>query len=278
MQYVCDFGPARGAFGGKVGRPLLLRSPVTLRAVRSEPAYNQQHATLRAVLRRCRPERTQSTPVVVFDLDGTLMDNRPRTCAILREYAGRCRDRDPGLAARLERARPGDLAYLLSDSLERLGAHRTELVAEMQSFWRDRFFADPHLVHDVALPGAVEYVRACYDAGALLVYMTGRDLPLMGTGTFQSLRDLGFPIGVPATELVLKPDASMPDEAFKRLAAPDLARVGHVVAAFDNEPANCNVMLAHYPDAHVVFVDTQHMPGAPPLDAGVCVVRDFCVD
>ena len=67
----------------------------------------------------------------------------------------------------------------------------------------------------------------------------------------------------------------MPDEDFKRLAAPELARVGHVIAAFDNEPANCNVMLAHYPDAHVVFVDTQHMPGAPELGTGVCVVRDF---
>jgi hypothetical protein len=214
---------------------------------------------------------------VVFDLDGTLLDNRPRTCAILRDFASRCRDRDPELAARLVDASPFDLEYLLSDSLERLGAHRTELVAEMQAFWRERFFADAHLVHDVPLPGSVDYTRACYDAGAILVYLTGRDLPLMGTGTFQSLRDLGFPIGVPATELVLKPDANMPDEAFKRLTAPELARVGRVVAAFDNEPANCNVMLAHYPDAHIVFVDTQHMPGAPILDAGVRVVRDFCM-
>jgi hypothetical protein len=246
--------------------------------VRPEPAYNQQHAALRAVLRRCRPDRTHTTPVVVFDLDGTLMDNRPRTIAILRDFAERCRDRDPVLADRLVTAQPHDLEYLLSDSLERLGAHRHELVAEMQAFWRERFFADSHLVHDVAVPGAVAFVRACYDAGAILVYLTGRDLPLMGIGTFASLRDLGFPIGVPATELVLKPDASMPDEAFKRALAPELARVGHVVAAFDNEPANCNVMLAHYPDAHVVFVDTQHMPGAPPLDAGVCVVSDFCLD
>ena len=212
---------------------------------------------------------------MVFDLDGTLMDNRPRTVAILREFALRCRQLDPELARRLEGARPQDLAYLLTDSLERLGAHRTELVAEMHSFWRERFFADSHLLHDIALAGAVEFARSCYDAGAILVYLTGRDLPLMGMGTFASLRDLNFPIGIPGTELVLKPDAAMPDEAFKRLVAPDLARVGHVIAAFDNEPANCNVMLAHYPDAQVVFVDTQHTPGAPDLRAGVSTIRDF---
>ncbi|HEX3344085.1 MAG TPA: HAD family hydrolase [Polyangiaceae bacterium] len=248
---------------------------MSLRVVRSESAPTRQDVALRGILRRCRADRAQTTPVVVFDLDGTLMDNRPRTVAILREFAARHGHLDPEIARRLEGARPHDLEYLLTDSLERLGAHRTELVAELQTFWRDRFFTDSHLPHDVALPGAVAFARACYDAGAILVYLTGRDLPLMGTGTFASLRDLGFPIGVPATELVLKPDASMPDEAFKRLAAPDLARVGHVIAAFDNEPANCNVMLAHYPDAHVVFVDTQHMPGAPELGAGVHVVRDF---
>ena len=248
---------------------------VSLRVVRPEPAHSQQHVVLRAILRRCRADRAHTTPVVVFDLDGTLMDNRPRTVAILREFATRCRDVDPALALRLEAARPHDLEYLLADSLERLGAHRTELIDEMHAFWRERFFAGSHLPHDVALPGAVEFVRACYDAGAILVYLTGRDLPLMGEGTFASLRDLGFPIGVAATELVLKPDATMPDVDFKRLTAPDLARVGHVIAAFDNEPANCNVMLAHYPDAHVVFVDTQHTPGAPELGAGVCVVRDF---
>jgi hypothetical protein len=243
--------------------------------VQPESTGSEQPSTLKAVIKRCQAEKTRRTPVVVFDLDGTLMDNRPRTLAIMREFAAHCRPRDPELAQRLEEANPGDLAYLLTDSLERLGAHRTELLAEIQAFWRDRFFADSHLPHDVALPGAVAFTRACYEAGAVVVYMTGRDLPLMGTGTFQSLRDLGFPIGQPGTELVLKPDANMPDEAFKRFAAPDLARVGHVIAAFDNEPANCNVFRAHYPDAHVVYVDTQHMPGAPALDPGVHVVRDF---
>jgi len=236
-----------------------------------------QSRLLERILERCAhtPGDGRPAPVVVFDLDGTLMDNRPRSAAILREVGATWADREPELAARLSQVKPEDLAYLLTDSLAKLGVTRTDLVAAAEEYWRARFFKDDHLVHDVALAGSVSFAKAAYAAGAVLVYLTGRDLPLMGIGTFRSLRDLDFPIGVAGTEVVLKPDAAMPDEAFKRLAAPSLARIGKVVAAFDNEPGNCNVFLQAYPDCDSVLVDTQHMPGAPPLARGVHVVSDF---
>ncbi len=237
-----------------------------------------QGALLRRVVEICGARREgQAAPAVVFDLDGTLMDNRPRTCAILHELAADIGKTNPALAERLRIAVPEALDYLLTDTLARLGVTQSDDVAVVQSFWRDRFFADEHMKHDIALPGAVSFAHACYEAGGVLVYMTGRDLPLMGIGSFKSLRDLGFPIGVAGTELVLKPDANMPDEAFKRLTAPKVARIGHVVAAFDNEPANCNVFLNVYPDSISVLVDTQHLPGAPALAPGVRVIRDFAM-
>ena len=235
----------------------------------------EQHALLRNVIARCTRQPGSPTPVIVFDLDGTLMDNRPRTCAILREFAATLGVEDGAAKERLASATPETLAYLLTDSLDRLGVRTTELIARVEEFWRDRFFADDHLRHDTEVPGAVHFARACYDVGATLVYMTGRDLPLMGVGSFRSLRDLGFPIGVPGTELVLKPDAAMPDEAFKRLEGPKLARVGTIVAIFDNEPANCNTLLDLNREAESVLLDTQHLPGAPPLDKGVRVIEDF---
>lgn len=235
----------------------------------------EQKALLDQIVDRCKSNGTARTPVVVFDLDGTLMDNRPRTATILRELGAAWRDRHPDVAKALTSAKPEDLAYLLTDTLGRLGVRHTDLVREAEIFWRDRFFTDAYLAHDVEVPGAAAFARACYDAGGILVYFTGRDLPLMGLGSFASLRDLGFPIGVPGTELVLKPDAQMPDEAFKRMQGPALERVGKVVAIFDNEPGNCNVLGAHFPDACSVLLDTQHLPGAPPLDASVRVVVDF---
>jgi hypothetical protein len=250
----------------------------------SAPVYrrldpSRQHALLGRIVARCAHDpvgdRGKPTPVVVFDLDGTLFDNRPRSCAILKELAESWRSPYPDVAERLARARAEETAYLLTETLERLGVTDVERVAEAQAFWRDRFFADDHLRYDVPLAGSVDFARACYDAGAILVYLTGRDLPLMGIGSFRSLRDHGFPIGVPGTELVLKPDAAMADEAFKRLEAPKLARIGAIVASFDNEPANCNTILEQNPGCESVLVDTQHLPGAPPLDKGVHVVADF---
>ena len=235
----------------------------------------QKASLLRRIIARCVRAPGAQTPVVVFDLDGTLMDNRPRTLAILRELSGQWESKDPQAAAKLRSASLTDLAYLLTDSLGNLGIHQSDLVAQAELFWRERYFGDDWLKHDVALDGSVAFAKACYEAGAILVYLTGRDLPMMGTGSFRSLRDLGFPIGVPGTELVCKPDAAMPDEAFKRLEAPKLARVGVVVAVFDNEPGNCNILLEQNADCDSIFVDTQHLPGAPPLDPKVQVIDDF---
>lgn len=235
----------------------------------------EQKALLDEIVERCRVDGKARAPVVVFDLDGTLMDNRPRTAVILRELGESWRERHPEVAKTLAAADPEELAYLLTDSLARLGVRRTDLVREAEIFWRERFFTDGYLAHDIEVPGAAAFARACYDAGGILVYFTGRDLPLMGIGSFASLRDLGFPIGLPGTELVLKPDANMPDEAFKRMQGPALARVGRVVAIFDNEPGNCNILGQHFPEAYSVLLDTQHLPGAPPLDSSVRTIADF---
>lgn len=238
---------------------------------------DEASALFERILSRCSRRTAKGPPVLVLDLDGTLMDNRPRTCAILHDLGRKWKDSHPEAAQALLTCTPERLAYLLSDTLRRLRVADPALVGEATEYWRQRFFADDDLRHDVALDGSVHFVRDCWARGATVVYLTGRDLPMMGLGTFASLRTLGFPIGVAGVEIILKPDAQMADEAFKRMVAPTLARVGHVVASFDNEPANCNLFKEAYPDADIVFVDTQHVPGAPPLRDDVPVIGDFAV-
>lgn len=213
--------------------------------------------------------------VVVFDLDGTLMDNRPRMVAILHELAEEWRRRHPDAAALLARARVDAMVYGFEENLRRLGVLDEALHAHGLEFWKQRFFNDPHIRHDVEVPGARDYVRACHDAGATIVYLTGRDLPNMALGSFASLRDLGFPIGVVGTELVVKPAFEMPDHDFKRDVAPSLSRIGRVIASFDNEPGNCNLFLEHHPSCASVLLDTQHAPDPPPLDPRVKIIDTF---
>jgi hypothetical protein len=232
-------------------------------------------AMFERIYRACAARDHAGPPVVVLDLDGTLMDNRPRTVAILHDLAARWRARHPAAAETLAKVRAESLAYLLSDSLRAVGIVEPALVAEATEYWRSRFFADADLTLDVALAGSVEFVTRCHALGATVVYLTGRDLPMMGLGTFASLRTLGFPLGVAGVEIILKPDANMADEAFKRMVAPTLARIGPVIASFDNEPANCNLFKEAFPAAEIGLLDTQHVPGAPAPRSDVAIVPDF---
>ena len=233
-------------------------------------------ALLRGVLAGVRALRDRGAPaVVVFDLDGTLMDNRPRVVAILHELARHWDDRHPDAAASCARAAPDGIVYGFAENLHRLGVADPDLHREAIDFWRARFFADPHVRHDVEVRGARAFARAVYDAGAVVVYLTGRDLPNMALGSFASLRDLGFPIGMIGTELVVKPVAEMPDAVFKQAVAPEMARLGTVVAAFDNEPANVHIFLEAHPACAGVFLDTQCAPDPPPLDPRAAVIHSF---
>ncbi len=236
-----------------------------------------QTKLLRSVIERAGAARNRP-PLVVFDLDGTLLDNRPRSLAILHDLAEVWAGRYPREAELLKQAEFERLVYLVEESLGLIGVEGEQLVEEALSFWRDRFFTDDFLVHDRPTEGALEFARACYDAGATIVYFTGRDLPNMALGSLASLRDLGFPIGVPGTQLVLKPDAETDDSTFKQLHAPRLSRSGDVIAAFDNEPGNCNIFKQLFPEAESFLVDTQHLPGAPDLDARVRVIESFGIE
>ncbi len=214
-------------------------------------------------------------PLVVFDLDGTLLDNRPRVLAILHELGAAWREEHPAAAERLVAARLEHVSYGFVTILKRLGVSDDALHDAASKFWHARFFVDGYLRHDVAVPGAVQFARRCYDAGASLMYLTGRDLPNMSLGTLASLRDLGFPIGVVGTSLVTKPAFEIPDAEFKRDVAPQLGRVGPVLAVFDNEPYNCNVLHASHPECVSVLVDTQHAPDPPELHPAVAVIDTF---
>jgi hypothetical protein len=238
-------------------------------------APNERRRLLKNLIDRSRHEARGEPPVMVFDLDGTLLDNRPRVTQILHELAAAWKTARTATADKLARASTDAIVYGLDENLLLLGITDEVERQEAFTFWKDRFFMDAYMKYDVAVPGARDFVSACYSAGATIVYLTGRDLPNMALGTFASLRDQGFPIGVVGTSLVTKPAFDIPDTVFKHDVAPSLSRHGRVVGVFDNEPANCNLLLQHHPEAACVFLDTHHAPNPPALDERATVIDSF---
>ena len=240
------------------------------------PPLPQQINVLEDVLERAaEASAAGEAPVIVFDLDGTLFDSRARTQIILLEYAAEIESDYPEVAAQLRPIEVENIQYLLSTTLRDCGLTHPDVVRDITHFWRERYYSDEYLQYDLPAEGAAEYVDACYESGATILYLSGRDIPGMLLGTVSTLRDHGFPLAKPGVELVLKADATLPDEAFKRAVIPTLNRVGEVIAFFDNEPANCNAALAAFPDAWVTLLETQKVPGAPDPDVGVHHTTDF---
>lgn len=243
--------------------------------MRPPPLPGQIHLLQNVLGTIAEMQETGERPVVVFDLDGTLFDARPRTQAICLEYAEEVANDFPDVAERLRPLQATDVHSLLSATLRDCGLTHPDVVRDITQFWHDRYFGDEYLQHDLPSAGAAAFVQACHESGATVLYLSGRDIPGMLLGTVAALRDNGFPVGSSGVELVLKPDATMPDESFKRAIIPMLSRVGTVIAAFDNEPANCNAILDSYADAYVALLETLQVPGAPLPREQVHHIIDF---
>jgi hypothetical protein len=125
---------------------------------------------------------------------------------------------------------------------------------------------------DRLAPGAVRYVNALHDAGATIVYLTGRS-ERVSRRTERTLRDVGLPLGGDRVSLMMRPESAHDVVAFKRSRLDSLARMGRVVAAFDDDPANCQLFRARFPRARSVFVQLHDV--AKPVAPGVVRVRDF---
>src|SRR5436309_3009385 len=121
---------------------------------------------LEEVVERARVEEGRG--VVVFDLDSTLLDNRPRQARILREFGAL-----HGLAA-LANAKPEhwdswDLRRAMRNAgLDPVEIDRWSDAAKL--FWRERFFTSEYCVDDAAIRGAVRFVGEIAGSGALVAY------------------------------------------------------------------------------------------------------------
>lgn len=234
----------------------------------------KQYDILAAIVESCQSlSDAGEHPIVIFDLDSTLFDNGPRIHQIMLEYAEdhALEVTKQQLLAMSNRGLPYGLE-LIFDQINLLDEiNRTRA----KEFWMERFFTDHYQLLDVPNEGAVNFVNLIFQSGGTVLYLSGRDVPGMLVGCSESLRRHGFPIGMAGTSLILKPEFAISDLDFKTSAVEHIDKLGTIVATFDNEPGNCNLFLKTWPNAHHVFMKTNHHADAPPLVDGVVSVDDF---
>ena len=218
-----------------------------------------------------------SRPVVLLDLDDTLLSTTRRHARILREFAGESdvMTRWPDAAACLSVLEPPPHAYSVVDIAKSARVDDSQLLERLRGYWFERFFRSEYVLEDAPVPGAPEFCRSLAEAGAMLAYVTGRD-EQMRPGTELSLGQKGFPIpGRGDARLVLKPRFDTPDLQFKSEALNRVAEWGPVAAGFENEPAHINLFADRFPEGRHILVQTKH--SGKPIDPHPVVgrIRDF---
>jgi hypothetical protein len=216
--------------------------------------------------------RTLPGAVVVFDLDSTILDNRPRQARILREF-GVAR----GIAALAEAHADHWQDWSIQRAMANAGLGPDEvarLVEDAKQFWRDRFFTSEYCRDDAPIAGAREYLGAIVDGGGRVVYCTGRHEP-MRAGTVESFVRLGYPVPDAGAQLLMKPVFELSDDDWKVEAYARLRAIGEVAAVFDNEPTHVNGYRAAFPDAIIVHLATDDSGRAVALSDGIVSIRSF---
>ncbi len=228
-----------------------------------------QTRILQGALDRIRP----ATPAAAFDLDSTVLSNKPRQARIVREF-GQARRVLP-----LADCSPQAIvSWDLRDTLRRCGLSPEEaerLHSALQEFWRERFFTSEYCKEDAPIPGAREFLHRALEAGGQVLYVTGRHEG-MAAGTLESFGRAGFPMPDGGrVQLWLKPRLDDDDDRWKEICQARLLRLSGLACAFDNEPTHVNAYKAAFPAAQVVHLDTDHSGRPVEVRPDVPSIVDF---
>lgn len=201
-------------------------------------------------------------PVVIFDIDDTLTDTKERNLRVLKNFVSQpfIKNQYPNEVQKILKLSKANIRYQLKDTLKEASILDAEFVTKASQFWLAHFFTNEYVAFDRPIEGASQYLHQLINKGAIIVYLTGRDIPRMKEGTIQNINHNLFPFSADTSFLFMKSDTSIDDLSFKKQSFDQIKKLGEVVAVFENEPANLNAMIQVFPNANAIFLDTTHSP------------------
>ncbi len=205
--------------------------------------------------------------IFVFDLDSTLFNVSPRIQQIMHDFAElkEIIEKFPHATKRLKNLKVHPTDWGIRNIMGRINLpdlpHNFYVMA--QDFWKEHFFANHYLHHDIPYEGAVSFLNKLQQYGHEIYYLTGRDQHRMGSGTVKSLLQHNFPLAEDYSNLALKPNKDILDTNFKRdwflnLIKNKLENNKIEVLFFENEPVNLHEIKTHLPQIKLIFFDSTH--------------------
>ena len=213
------------------------------------------------------------SPIMIFDLDGTLVEPHYRIYNIFVELAGELNLPDDAKSVIFD-SNPDQYSYHPEETLENLGISE-ELISKIMSSWLGYFLSNRFLQYDRPMKGGYYFVRNILSLGVKVVYLTGRDVPNMGEGTRQWLEKFNFLDRSGRTELIMKRDLSITNAESKHVACKEMNSSGEAVLVIDNEPKELEFMLNVFPESIGVLMDSPNSGIPAQLPPETFIIRQF---
>jgi hypothetical protein len=221
-------------------------------------------------------------PIAIFDLDGTLFDVNYRHLAILNEFINQkeIQEKFPNECSKVQKIKITDFVYGIEATLNLLGIDRysensAHFIKLAEQYWFKKFFTDDYVLFDKPYEKAQNCVQWFHQQGVHIVYLTGRDIPNMSKGTSTALEKFGFPHTGHNVSMFLKPAYGLDDLLFKKNALELIQSKGEVIFSIDNEPANVQMFIDHFPEAVHVHFDSLYARKLELKGKNLFVIKSF---
>jgi hypothetical protein len=212
----------------------------------------------------------------ILDIDSTLISTHQRNQAILKQFIMDYAKQFPEDCKNLLKAQCqlGDYGYHTTLKRIMFSPKHENVLSQLEHYWRQHFFSNFYLHHDVPMLGAVEWVNNLKKLDIDFYFLTARHHASMWSGTLESLTKLGFPIS--ENNLLLKENLKVKDEDYKVNALEKLLKnySDKEIIFIDNEPLVLHKVLEKFPQIKLVWFNSTHSGKKTPPEIAVDI-KDF---